>query len=62
MIHSNVPLTVFSPYKTVTSAAYVVVVFVLLDITFSLFKLRADNDAPPQTVVNEKKKQQMWMK
>lgn len=60
-MHSNVPLTVFSPYKTVTSAAYVVVVFVLLDITFSLFKLRADNDAPPKSFVNEKQ-QQMWMK
>lgn len=35
MIHSNVPVTVFSPYKTVSSTAYVVVVvFVLLDITF----------------------------
>lgn len=40
----------FFAYKTAISAAYVgfhVRNLCLLDITFSLFKLRADNDAPP---------------
>lgn len=47
MMHSNVLLTgFFSPYKTAISAAYVVVFSVLLDITFLLFNIRADNDAP----------------
>lgn len=47
MMHSNVLLTgFFPPYKTAISAAYVVVFSVLLDITFSLFSIRADNDAP----------------